>query len=291
MILKDQKLAFLRRRLIQSLKYIKTYMEDVQVKFHPDEIEVNVRPSLPFKLMKQMNAEAAVEFGNLKSAKSAPAALKEALEMSASLSAGLAKTYALDWNLKSQITGSSSLEKMTFIKPLGVEVENLFFYSGFDGILDFAKVEGLDTSYGMTSDFYAKTEFITMPRMYPNIGLDISITPDVQMTLMKPMKTDAFEVAMAIDDQFKVALQHIRPVAQWGINLFGDLQTKVSKIVLPALISDYEGTIETSFVPGLYRRTTLEALGNTLMADLDDMPVDVGYVLVTYTDDDYPWEV
>jgi hypothetical protein len=35
----------------------------------------------------------------------------------------------------------------------------------------------------------------------------------------------------------------------------------------------------------------MKTLGNKTLAELDDMPTEVRYILVTYTEDDYPWEV
>jgi hypothetical protein len=35
----------------------------------------------------------------------------------------------------------------------------------------------------------------------------------------------------------------------------------------------------------------METLGESTLSDLENMPTNVGYVLLTYTSQDYPWEV
>jgi hypothetical protein len=103
------------------------------------------------------------------------------------------------------------------------------------------------------------------------------------------MKPAANEIRYA--DNFEVTLQHIRPIREWSIRSTGELDVIVSKINLPRVISDYDGYASMDFAPSMFQRTTMAALGDKTLTELENMPTEVGYVLITYTDDDYPWEV
>lgn len=291
MILKDQKLAFLRRRLIQSLRYIKMYMEEVPIQYQGEEVEVNVRPSLPFKLNDAANAEVAVNFYEVNSARSMPAMLKEALETSVSIGAGNPLTYPMNWNLKSSITSDGPVITLDFLKPLGFDMDNLYFNSGFHGNIGFVHVVGMDTVQNMVGDIGAKASFINMPRLYPEISIPVNTFVDTELTLQFPLPLKVAADKIHYASSFEAGLQYVRKVREWGIKGVVDLNATVSRINLPRVNFDYDSYASVDFTPKMFQKATLAALGDKTLTELENMPTEVGYVLITYTDDDYPWEV
>jgi hypothetical protein len=287
----DKKFALLRRRLIQSLRYLKMYAEHIDVEYTDEEFEVNVRPSLPFSTLGKINGEASVAFYEVNSARSVPVMLKEALEASMSIGASNPLTYPMNWNLKSSVTSDGPVITLDFLKPLGFDMDNLYFNSGFRGNVGFVNVVGIDTVQNMVGDIGVKTNFINMPRLYPEISIPVNTFVNTEITQQYPLLMKPAANEMCYADNFEVVLQYIRPTHEWSIRGIGDLDVTVSKINLPRVISDYDGYASMDFAPSMFQRTTMAALGDKTLTELENMPTEVGYVLITYTDDDYPWEV
>jgi hypothetical protein len=103
------------------------------------------------------------------------------------------------------------------------------------------------------------------------------------------VKPTANEIRYA--NSFEVAFQYIRPTREWVVRGIGDLDVVVSKINLPRVIFNHDSYASMDFAPSMFQRTTMAALGDKTLTELENMPTEVGYVLITYTDDDYPWEV
>lgn len=291
MILKDQKLAFLRRRLIHSLRYIKMYMEEVPIQYQGEEIEVNVRPSLPFKMKDAIDTEAAISFGEVTSTISMPTMLKEALETTVSLNAGDPLAYPMNWNLKSRLTNDCPVTSLNCLKPDAFNMDKLCFNSDFKGDVDFIHVVDLDTMQKMVGKMEAKMAFISMPHFHSEITAPVDIFITTEMTQQYPLPMKAAASNMLYADNFKVDLQYIRPIGEYDIKGIGRIDAVVGRINLPRVNSDYEGYANIDFTPSMFQRTTMANLGEKTLTELENMPTEVGYVLITYTDDDYPWEV
>lgn len=288
----DKKFALLRRRLIQSLRYLKMYAENIDIEYTDEEFEVNVRPSLPFSTLGEINGEASVAFYKVNSARSTPTVFNGALEVGSLQKAGEALSYPLQWNLKSSITSSGlSLDVLTLLKPLGFDAKTFNFYSGFQGDVDSARIIGIDTKQNLTNGFEAKTSFIKMPHIISQINVPVDAELMAQFKFIRSLLLKGALGNAEIKDSFEVDLQYIRPLTQWSVNGVGDLDITVQKILMPRLLFSYDLSSEMDFTPQLFQYTTMETLGNKTLAELDDMPTEVGYILVTYTEDDYPWEV
>lgn len=288
----DKKFALLRRRLIQSLRYLKMYAEHIDVEYTDEEFEVNVRPSLPFSTLGEINGEASIAFYKVNSAHSTPTVFNGILEVGSLLKAGESLSYPLQWNLKSSITSSGlSLDALTFLKPLGFDAKTFNFISGFQGGIDSAQIIGIDTKQNLTNNFEAKTSFIKMPHIIPQIDLPVGMKIATQFKFINSLLLEGALGDIEIKDSFEVNLQYIRPLTQWSLEQVGDLEATVQTILMPRLPASHNLYSEVDFTPQLFQYTTMETLGNKTLAELDDMPTEVGYILVTYTENDYPWEV
>jgi hypothetical protein len=157
-------------------------MEEVSIQYQGEEIEVNVRPSLPFKMKDAINTEAAVNFYEVNSARSMPAMLKEALEASMSIKTDEALAGPMNWNLKSSITSDGPVITLDFLKPLGFDMDNLYFNSDFRGNVGFVNVVGMDTVQNMVGGIGVKTNFINMPRLYPEISIPVNTFVNTEIT-------------------------------------------------------------------------------------------------------------
>ena len=288
----DKKFALLRRRLIQSLRYLKMYAEHIDVEYTDEEFEVNVRPSLPFSTLGEINGEASIAFYKVNSARSTPTVFNGVVEIGSLLKAGESLAYPLQWDLKSSITSSGlSLNELTLLKPLGFDAKTFNFNSGFQGNVDFVRIIGIDTKQNLTNGFEAKTSFIKMPHIISQINVPVDAELAAQFKFINPLLLEGTLGDIEIKDNFKVSLQYIRPIAQWSVDQVGDLDVTVQKIMMPRLPASHDLYSEIDFTPQLFQYTTMETLGDKTLAELDDMPTEVGYILVTYTENDYPWEV
>ena len=266
-------------------------MEEVPIQYQGEEIEVNVRPSLPFKMKDAIDTEAAISFGEVKSTVSMPTALKEALETSVSIGAGDPLAYPMNWNLKSRLTNDCPVASLNCINPIAFNMDKLFFNSEFQGDIDFIHVVDLDTMQKMVGKMEAKTASISMPHFYSEIAAPVDIFISTEMTQQYPLPMKAATSNMLYADDFKVDLQYIRPIGEYTIKGIGYVDAVISRINFLRTYSDYEGYADIDFTPSMFQRTTMAALGEKTLIELENMPTEVGYVLITYTDDDYPWEV
>ncbi len=265
----DKKFALLRRRLIYSLRYLKLYLENANIEYTGEEIEVNVRPSLPFKPGEIAHIGVYESFGETYLSTSMPTSFKEELEAELRLMTAnpLAK------NFTTKVRGNYDLEAkdwcINLAKPTNVEAKRIESIGVFSGDINQLLVQSVGIDLKGGTSFSTNVKELPFTKMQWNIELPTGLGVATAVWLMIPLRLKDVDIDGAYNNDFEIGLQILRRLKEWKVDFnYGVAAT-----------------------PRLYKYTTMETLGGSTLSDLENMPTNVGYILLTYTSQDYPWEV